>query len=141
MEWTAMYGKDRQPTLEAISEYVDSPYWQTLQTWLQTSYGVQPQMTYSGCSGQPGWNLKFKKGGRALCTLYPMEGWFIALVVIGAKEEMAYSLRAPGLTPYVQSLYDASAGMPGQKWLMIPVRGADALEDVKALVEIRRPAQ
>jgi hypothetical protein len=31
--------------------------------------------------------VKYQNSGKSLCTLYPMEGYFIALVVIGAKEE------------------------------------------------------
>ncbi|WP_423245054.1 DUF3788 family protein [Heliorestis acidaminivorans] len=26
-------------------------------------------MTYSKCSAQPGWNVKYKKSGKSLCTL------------------------------------------------------------------------
>jgi len=27
-----------------------------------------------------GWNLKFKKGGRSLCAVYPLAGFFSALM-------------------------------------------------------------
>lgn len=31
--------------------------------------------------------MKYRKSGRSLCTLYPMDGHFVALVVIGEHEK------------------------------------------------------
>jgi len=76
MEWAGLYGADRQPSEAQIAEYIANPLWENLNGFLRESYGVQPSYDYSTCSGQPGWNVKYKKGGRALCTLYPMPGFF-----------------------------------------------------------------
>jgi len=101
------------------------------------SYGVQPSYDYSTCSGQPGWNVKYKKGGRALCTLYPMPGFFIALVTIGAKEETEAELLAPTFTNHVQELMKTAARVMGARWLMIHVTDEQVLDDVKRLIRIR----
>lgn len=68
-------------------------------------------MDYSTCSFQPGWNVKYKKGGKSLCTLYPMDGYFIALVVVGPKEEeeVKICMDAGLFTTYVKELYDKAA--------------------------------
>jgi hypothetical protein len=104
---------------------------------LRESYGVQPSYDYSTCSGQPGWNVKYKKGGRALCTLYPMPGFFIALVTIGAKEETEAELLAPTFTNHVQELMKTAARVMGARWLMIHVTDEQVLDDVKRLIRIR----
>ncbi len=41
------------------------------------------QLEYSKCSLKPGWNVKYKKSGKALCALYPMEDYFIDAGEIG----------------------------------------------------------
>jgi hypothetical protein len=70
---------------------------------------------------KPGWNVKYQKSGKSLCTLYPMEGFFIALVVIGNKESFEAELMLPLLSSYTQSLYQNTAFSAGGRWLMINV--------------------
>ncbi|NCC64593.1 MAG: DUF3788 domain-containing protein, partial [Spirochaetia bacterium] len=91
------------------------------------------------CSAQPGWNVKYKKKGKSLCTLYPEIDAFIVLVVVGAKEEEAVgSLVAQGaFTPYVQNLFQAARPMAIGRWLMIEVHEIKVLEDIKTLISIR----
>lgn len=105
--------------------------------FLQDTYSVTPKMTYSRCSGQPGWNVKYQKSGRALCTLYPMDGFFIALVCIGEKDLPVADLTVPLLSPYTAALYAKTPVSMRSKWLMIEVKNLQVLEDVKTLIQIR----
>ena len=76
-----------------------------LQTYLENTYHVSPKMSYSSCSAQPGWNVKISEERENLCVLYyPMEDFFIALVVIGSKEEaeVEAGITLDGFTPYIQ---------------------------------------
>lgn len=88
MEWSKLYSKCDAPALEDVGQFVNNELWDKLNFFLQNTYRVQPKLSYSQCSMQPGWNVKYQKSGRSLCTLYPMEGFFIALVVIGSKRPM-----------------------------------------------------
>jgi hypothetical protein len=96
-------------------------------------------MSYSKCSAQPGWNVKYQKSGKSLCTMYPMDGFFIALIVIGAKEEAEVEAAAAlgQFTPYMTELYRRTAFSCGGRWLMIRVTDREILEDVKKLIAIR----
>lgn len=138
MEWINLYGADTQPTEKQISNFIANPLWSELNVFLSKSYEAEPKYSYSTCSGQPGWNVKYQKAGKSLCTLYPMEGFFIALVVIGAKEQMEAELLLPTFTPYVQNLMESSEGMAGARWLMIHVTDEQTFDDVKRLIQIRR---
>jgi len=86
MVWSDQYDSVHQPTDENIREFIDNNLWQELNSYLQETYNTVPKMTYSRCSMQRGWNIKYQKSGKSLCTLYPMQGYFIALVVIGMCE-------------------------------------------------------
>lgn len=128
----------QEPSLETISTYVKSPLWEQLREHMEEQYQIKPILEYSRCSLQQGWNLKYKKVGRSLCTLYPMEGYYIALVVIGDRERVEAELALPFFTEYLQQLYRETKTGMGQKWLMINVTDAAVLNDVKQCIAIRR---
>ena len=139
MSWFMRYPKSEQPSLAEISAYIDSPLWGELCAWAETSYGILPKVEHSTCSGAPGWTVKYNKRGRALCTLYPEEGAFTALVTIGAKEAPEAGLLLPVFSDYLCELYARTREFNGARWLMIRVTDPMILEDVKKLVRLRVP--
>ncbi len=138
MYWVDLYKADKQPTEEEIADYIASPLWDDLNEFLRSNYEVEPSYSYSTCSGQPGWNVKYQKAGRSLCTLYPMQGFFIALVVIGAREEVEAMLALPTYDDSIQTMYNSAATLMGGRWLMIHVTSEKILDDVKCLIQLRR---
>lgn len=137
MEWSKLYGKNDSPAFEDIGQFVSNELWEKLNSILQDKYHVQPRLSYSKCSMQRGWNVKYQKSGKSLCTLYPMKGFFIALVVIGSKETHEIELILPLLSSYTQNLYQNATFSAGGSWLMINVTEASILDDVLTLVQIR----
>lgn len=137
MESNMRNNQENQPTLDDINNYVGSELWSNLNAFLEDTYKVQPKFSYSQCSMQYGWNVKYQKSGKSLCTLYPMDGFFIALVVIGNKENLEVELMLPSLSSYTQNLYQNTAFSAGGRWLMIRVTEPEILDDVIRLVQIR----
>lgn len=128
----------KEPSMEAISAYVNNPLWDQLCKHVEEKYQIKPVFEYSRCTMQQGWNVKYKKSGRTLCTLYPMNGYFIILIVIGERERVEMEFALPFFTEYLfQLYYDTKNGM-GQKWLMINVTNDAIFEDVKQCIAIRR---
>ncbi len=139
MKWSERYNANQLPSLEDVKEHMgkSSSLWEELSCFIENNYHVQPRMTYSKCVAQPGWNIKYQKSGKSLCTIYPMDGYFISLVVIGAKEEEEAEKALGTLTPYVEKLYRTSPFSCGGRWLMIEVKDESILEDVKCLIKMR----
>lgn len=137
MEWSELFGQNNQPTLDDMGEFVNSSLWQALNSFLQNSYQVLPKLTYSKCAMQKGWNLKYQKSGKSLCVLYPMPGYFIALVVVGEKEMSEAELLMPFCSEYTKMLFKNTNPFNGAKWLMLNVRDEQVLEDVKGLIALR----
>lgn len=137
MEWSNLYGPGNPPAWDNISEYVNNELWQNLNSFFQGTYRIQPKLAYSRCSMQPGWNVKYQKSGKSLCTLYPMEGYFIALVVIGNQEMHEAELLMPLCSKYTQTLYQKTKFSAGGRWLMVNVTNRSILDDVMKLVKIR----
>ncbi len=141
MNWTERYTKNDQPNLSDIAAFIGNPLWGKLCAYLESAYGVAPRIEYSPCSGAPGWNVKYKKSGRALCTLYPDAGSFNALVTIGRKESTEAELLLGTFSPYLQALYARVKTYNGARWLMIHVTDEDILGDVKRLIALRVPVR
>ena len=139
MNWYELFGQDKMPSFKDIEQYIGeiSPAWTELLSYIEKAYQVEPKMSYSKCSAQPGWNVKFQKSGKSLCTLYPMEGYFIALVVVGVKEEAEVGLAIETFAQYTKDLYSKTSFACGGRWLMIEVKNSTILNDVKSLISIR----
>ena len=137
MVWHETYPAHCQPDMKQIGEFVNSPYWEQLCSYLQKTYVTSPSIEYSRCSMQTGWNVKYKKGSRAVCTLYPEEGYFICMISVGAKEAPEAELALNGCTAYVRQLYHDTTPFNGGRWMMIEVRNGEVLDDVKELIGIR----
>lgn len=140
MDWNLLYSEKEPPSWEQIAEYINDPLWTVFNQRIQSAYHCDPRLEYSRCSMQAGWNIKYKKSGRSLCTLYPMQGYFIALVVIGSRELTEAELPMPLCSDYVQTVFKNTKTGNGQKWLMLEVREESIMRDVFTLINLRKPA-
>ena len=137
MNWNQRYPKNQQPSLGEIASFIDSPLWGDLCAWAEATYGIAPKVEHSTCSGAPGWNVKYRKSSRSLCTLYPDAGAYTALVTVGAKEASEAELLLPTCSDYMRELFARMQTFNGARWLMIRVTDAVVLEDVKKLIRLR----
>ena len=127
------------PTLEDIGEYIKNPVFTQFCTDMKTRYNCNEKIEFSSCSWEFGWNVKFKKSGKNLCTIYPREGYFTVLVVIGQKEMEAVHAILEECTPELRDIYMQTKTGNGQKWLMIDLEDKEKMySDIFRLIDIRR---
>lgn len=137
MEWNNEYSADNKPSQQQITDFIQSSLWDTLNDYLHQAYVAEPKYAYSNCSMQPGWNVKYSKNGKSLCTLYPMNGYFTALVVIGRKEMFEAELLLPFLSKYVRKVFGETRTGQGAKWLMLDVKNTNTVLDIMKLLSLR----
>ena len=131
--------KDTRPTLEELAEYVGNPLFPRFCREIKDTYQCRETIEYSRCGLEPGWNVKFKKAGKSLCTIYLREGYFTAMVVVGRKEKPCVEEILPECTADLRLLYDRTREVNGQRWLMIDLEDEGNLyRDVLRLIQIRR---
>ena len=135
--WAQLFPMDRQPSLEELDRYADSPLWQSLRAYLKEAYGAEPRMEYSRCGLEPGWNVKFKKGSKALTTVYLRPGYVTAMVSVAPKDEAAAEDVLLTCTEATRTLYRRTASSKMGRWLMMDLTSPEVLEDVKALLRLR----
>ena len=141
MQWNELFTKEHKPSDSQIKEFVATPLWDDLDIYLKQAYNVKPQLSYSNCSMDKGmwkgWNVKYKKSGKSLCTLYPKQGYILSLVPIGSGEMNEAELLMPFCTQYTQNLFKQAGS--GHKFLSLAfeVESDDVLQDMKNLIALR----
>ena len=116
--------KNYCPSLEEIGEYVNNPVFIQFCTDIKSNYN---------------WNVKFRKGGKNLCTIYPKERFFSVLVVIGLKEKETVEVILQECTAELRDIYNQTKTGNGQKWLTIDLEDKDKMyADIFRLIDIRR---
>lgn len=131
--------KNNCPAIETINEYVRNPVFMQFCSEIRNAYQCNEKIEYSSCSWEKGWNVKFKKAGKTLCTVYPRECYFTVMIVIGTKEKAPVEAILPECTMELSDLYHQTKEGNGQRWLMIDLEDKDNLyQDVLRLIQIRR---
>ena len=129
------------PSLEELCGYVRNPLFDRFCLEMKERFRCREKIEFSSCSWDPGWNIKFKKSGKNLCTLYPRESYFTVLVVIGAREKEAAELILPDCTDRLQEIYRQTKEGNGQRWLMVDIEDDDEVyRDMLRFIELRREA-
>ena len=141
MQWNELFSKEQEPSVGQVGEYINTSLWDSLDSHIQQTFNVKPKLSYSGCSMDDGlwkgWNVKYKKSGKSLCTLYPKQGYLLLLVPVGQKEMTEAELLIPLCTEYTQNLFNqATTGHIG-KFLAFEIKDEDVLQDVKNLIALR----
>lgn len=131
--------KKYHPSLEEISEYIGCPMFLRFCSELKETYKCSEQIEFSSCSMERGWNIKFKKSGKSLCTIYPWESYFTVMVVVGRKEKAFVEAILEECTPQLREIYHQTREGNGQRWLMLDLEDCEAMyQDILRLIAIRR---
>lgn len=72
-----------------------------------------------------------------MCTLYPMAGHFLALVVTGRREEEGMPALLSSLSDEARELYHRTPISMGGRWLMLKVDSEASLSDLLHLARLR----
>jgi hypothetical protein len=110
-----------------------------LTRFIGTHYQVAGELSFWG-PAKSGWNLRYRKGGRALVALYPQKERIVAQVVLGrAQAERALSLE---LGEQVSQMLREAPQLRDGRWLSIPVLGEADAADVEQLLLVKmRPTR
>lgn len=135
--WSEQYGPEQMPNKQQLSDYIDNPLWEQFSRWLTATYACEPLLQYSKCSMERGWNIKYRKGSKAICTIYPRAGSVTCMVSVGSKQLAETEEYLESCAPVLQELYRNTALFNGGKWLLIDLTSAEILDNLKGLLQIR----
>ena len=131
--------KSTCPALEELGDYIKNPVFAEFCAEIRNTYKCNEKIEFSSCSWERGWNVKFKKAGKTLCTIYPREFYFTVMVVVGRKEKEYAEAILPECSLELQEIYHRTKEGNGQKWLMIDIEDQGSLySDLLRFIQIRR---
>lgn len=135
---TEGYFTDRshQPSPEEIRLALGAryPLWERLTQFVEANYQIQGEWSFWG-PAKSGWNLRYRRKGKALVALYPQKERVTARVVLGK----AQAERALGLTlgEEVARMLREAPQLHDGRWLFIPVVNEADAEDVEQLLHVK----
>lgn len=133
--------RSHQPSPEEIRLALGSlyPLWERLTRFIDTNYQIAGEFSFWG-PAKSGWNLRYRKKGKALVALYPQKERIMAQVVLGkAEAERAPSLK---LGEKVSKMLREAPQLHDGRWLSIPILNEADAEDVEQLLLVKmRPTK
>jgi len=128
------------PTYDEIFQYIDEPardLWQEINSFVQHKYNVSPKIAYSKCSAKPGWNIKYQKSGKSICTLYPEKEGFVSLVVILLSMVPIVEAMSDEFETQILETIKSAKPFNGTLWLMIQVKDSNMVDSLKRLLSLK----
>jgi len=138
-DFCRMTDKTRKPTEEEMVSFIGERAkgaWLEIKQFLEDRYDLVPETLFYGA--KYGWTVRYRKGGKTLCSLFPEKGGFTVLIVLGKKEsEKALSIRDE-LSSKIRKLLGDTEQLHDGRWLWIRLLAINDAIDVKKLLQIKR---
>lgn len=81
---------------------------------------------------------KYRRGGKTLCTFYAKEGVANLLITYGKVEREKFEEIGTSLSKSLQDIYEKTETLHDGKWLWIPLDDKIRMEDIVAMLKIKR---
>ncbi len=131
--------RSHKPEISEIGKYILNPLFDELFGHLTSQANAKYEIAYSGDKILLGWNVRLYKSGKTLCRVYPRNGSFAVLVVVGRKEKVEVESLLPQMSEDMQTIYNQTKEGMGQKWLLFEMSSHNQLyEDILTLIAIRQ---
>ena len=138
-----MLDKSHQPSDEEMAQMIGQPLaeaWSALRQWLVETYRITPVFNSGG--RKYGWNLQHRSGSKPLCEMYPENGSFTALVILGKAELDQALARLESFGPTVRRALTDSPRFHDGCWMYIRIEEAQTcqqdVQDIQQLVLIKK---
>lgn len=136
--WQEKFSIDEQPTLEDMKEFAAGTYFERLFDFLTENYHPKFSIEYSKEKGAfGGWNLKAKKYGGNLGTIYFREDCVRMMVVVSELFEEDLSATISSMSEQIQKTYMENKPVMGGFWFVVDITSRKNFEDLKYLITLR----
>jgi hypothetical protein len=138
MDYARMLDKAHRPTEAEILETIGhTAAWLDLRQYIEARYGDwTPELKFF--AKRYGWTIRYRKSGKTLCSLFPENGAFSVLIVLGKKEAEKALAVADELGPNARAVLEGTEQLHDGRWLWVRVLDADDAEGVKWLLRAKR---
>ena len=110
--------------------------WDELANTIDSLYDVD-RLWYKGFGN---WKIeyKYRRGGKTLCTFYAKEDVANLLITYGKAEREKFEEMKETVSKQLQDIYERTETLHDGKWLWIPLDDEIRIEDIIAMLKIKR---
>lgn len=112
------------------------PAWKQVTGLVDSLYEMDTLWSTGGKAAK--YEFKYRRGGKTLCALYPREGSFGFMVVLGRAEQEKFEQQRGYFDPKTVTVYDGTHVYHDGRWMMLDIAGNPPLEDIELLLRIKR---
>ena len=138
-DYSRMIDKTHKPTEEEILSFIGEhakEAWLEIKQFIEKHYDIEPETLYYGT--KYGWTIRYRKGGKTLCSLFPEKDGFTILITLGKKESEKVLSLFDELSSKTQKLLRNTKQLHDGRWLWIRLLAKSDTDDVKKLLQIKR---
>ena len=131
--------KEHKPDKERILKTLGKTAgvaWNDLQQFLGTYYDFAPETVFY--ASKYGWTVRYRRSGKTLCSLFPEEGAFSVLLILGRKEAGKAILILNEFSTDLQKIIMDTEQLHDGRWLWIRVLAIYDIDDIKELIKIKK---
>ena len=142
MEYQRMSDKEHKPSEKEILGYLGGKAgeaWADIVSFLETHYHFSPELDYGGT--KYGWSIRYRRSGKSLCTLYPEEGAFTILIVLGKKDVEQFEGHINEFSTEFVQLFKSAKQFHDGRWLWIRLLDKSDAEDIRRLLTMKRKSK
>jgi len=132
--------RDKQPSESEIRERIGNevlPVWYDVINYLEKQFsGYHPEMIFY--SDQEGWAFRYRSGLQHLCTLFPEQGAFHALIPLDPQEDQKAIEKFDFFNARIRELLSRQSSLPQGRWLWVRLEDHTDFVGFKLLVELKK---
>lgn len=127
--------RDKKPSDEEVfaSLAQSRDLWEETVRFIEDHY--RTKKTYKFYGRNYGWALQFSKFGKALVSLYPAEGEFVAQVILNRVQ--CEEVMKSGIGAEMRKLIILTPEIHEGRWIFARVKTSDDVKDIKTLISVR----
>ncbi len=135
MIWGSFTERDKKPSEDEIFTALSQSraLWDEIVLFIENNYRTKKAYKFYGRNY--GWALQFSKSGKALVTLYPAEGEFVAQVILN-KDQCEEALNA-NIGEEKKELIKSTSEIHEGKWIFCRIKAKNDVDDIEKLISVR----
>lgn len=137
MEYQRLFDKSIIPTEESISLFLKEKYliWNKIYDYILSIGKIQVETKYF--TKNYGWSMRFFKGSKTICYLFPENNAFSILIVFGQKEIDLIEKSKDEINTNIFSTIQNTEHFHDGRWVWLHFIGKADIKSLEKLIDIK----
>ena len=132
--------RDEQPSESEIRKRIGKevlPVWEHTRQYLEDQFSdYQPELIFY--NDQEGWAFRYRSSLKHLCTLFPEQGAFTALIPLDPQEDQRAIAKFDFFNARLRELLSRQSSLPQGRWLRLTLEDHTDFVGLKLLLELKK---